>query len=84
MDVDNRARFETYAIVGGPGEACLNGGAARLVSPGDRVILLTYADYSAAELASYSPRIVHVDIVNHVVSKEAAPLQAGSMGPGSA
>ena len=35
LDLDNGARFETYAIAGGPGEVCLNGAAARLVSPGD-------------------------------------------------
>ena len=46
LDIDNGARFETYAIEGGTGEICLNGAAARLVSPGDRVILITYADYS--------------------------------------
>ena len=45
LDVDNGARFETYAIVGGPGEICLNGAAARLVQVGDTVILLTYGDY---------------------------------------
>ena len=46
LDIDNGARFETYAIDGGPGEICLNGAAARLVSPGDQVILITYADYA--------------------------------------
>src|SRR5581483_4456732 len=45
LDIDNGARFETYAIVGGPGEVTLNGAAARLVHPGDRVIVITYADY---------------------------------------
>ena len=50
LDIDNGARFETYAIVGGPGEVCLNGAAARLVHRGDKVIVITYADYEAAEL----------------------------------
>ena len=38
VDIDNGARFETYAIAGRPGsgDMCLNGAAARLVSPGDR------------------------------------------------
>ena len=45
LDIDNGARFETYAIQGGPGEVCLNGAAARLVQPGDKVIVITYADY---------------------------------------
>ena len=55
LDIDNGARFETYAIEGGAGEICLNGAAARLVAPGDRVILITYADYEAAELATTRP-----------------------------
>lgn len=61
LDVDNGARFETYAIVGSPGEICLNGAAARLVHVGDTVILLTYADLEEAELDDHRPRIVHVD-----------------------
>jgi aspartate 1-decarboxylase len=64
LDVDNGARFETYAIVGGPGEICLNGAAARLVHVGDTVILLTYGDYEDHELATHEPRVVHVDQKN--------------------
>jgi aspartate 1-decarboxylase len=67
LDIDNGARFETYAIVGEPGEVCLNGAAARLVSPGDRVIIITYADYETAELADYEPTVVHVDTANRPV-----------------
>ena len=64
-NVANGARFETYAIVGEPGEVCLNGAAARLVQRGDRVIVITYADYEDAELAEgFEPRVVHVDYVN--------------------
>ena len=37
LDLDNGARFETYAIRGGPGDVILNGAAARLVHTGDRV-----------------------------------------------
>ena len=61
LDIDNGARFETYAIAGGPGEVCLNGAAARLVHPGDKVIVITYADYDEAELEGYEPVVVHVD-----------------------
>ena len=64
LDVNNGARFETYAIVGGPGEICLNGAAARLVHVGDIVIILTYADLEADELADHRPRVVHVDDKN--------------------
>jgi hypothetical protein len=74
--IDNGARFETYAIVGNPGEITLNGAAARLVHPGDKVIIITYADFDAEELADFSPRIVHVDEQNrpvpHNVALEAA------------
>ena len=64
LDVDNGARFETYAIVGGPGEICLNGAAARLVQVGDIVILLTYADLEEEELVGHRPLVVHVDGAN--------------------
>src|SRR5690606_15391140 len=47
VDIDNGARLETYVIAGerGSGDLCLNGAAARLVHPGDRVIVISYADY---------------------------------------
>jgi aspartate 1-decarboxylase len=64
VDIDNGARFETYAIKGGRGDVVLNGAAARLVHPGDRVIIISYASYDAAELEHYAPRIVHVDSRN--------------------
>jgi aspartate 1-decarboxylase len=76
LDIDNGARFETYAIEGGEGEVCLNGAAARLVSPGDRVILLTYADYSAEELEHFVPRVVHVDRTNRVIDEASARVDA--------
>jgi len=69
VDIDNGARFETYAIAGGPGEVCLNGAAARLVQPGDKVIVITYADYEEADLASYGPRIVQVDARNRALDQ---------------
>jgi aspartate 1-decarboxylase len=78
LDIDNGARFETYAIVGGPGEVTLNGAAARLVQPGDRVIVITYADYEAAELEGYTPTIVHVDDRNRPVPD---PTVTGPDGP---
>ena len=64
LDIDNGARFETYAIAGGDGEAILNGAAARLVHPGDRVIVITYAEYEDAELEGYAPKVVNVDSRN--------------------
>ena len=67
LDIDNGARFETYAIPGGPGDVCLNGAAARLVQPGDRVIIITYADYDDVELDAFVPSVVHVDAGNRPV-----------------
>jgi len=64
LDIDNGARFETYAIRGGPGDVVLNGAAARLVHPGDHVIVITYADYDESEIAAFEPRVVHVDHEN--------------------
>ena len=63
VDIDNGARFETYTIAGRPGsgDMCLNGAAARLVSPGDRVIVISYADYDRGELEHHEPVVVHVD-----------------------
>jgi len=61
LDIDNGARFETYVISGGPGAVILNGAAARLVHPGDKVIVITYAQYEEADLAGYEPIVVHVD-----------------------
>lgn len=66
LDIDNGARFETYAIRGGPGDVILNGAAARLVHTGDRVIVITYAAYDDAELAQYEPKVVHVDEHNRI------------------
>jgi aspartate 1-decarboxylase len=76
LDIDNGARFETYAIEGEPGQICLNGAAARLVAPGDKVILITYAEYEQAELEAYVPRVVHVDGRNRVIDEVSARLDA--------
>lgn len=81
VDIDNGARLETYAIPGGTGDVCLNGAAARLVQPGDRVIIITYGDYDEAELEDYEPRVVHVDSSNRPVDEtSAAELAALEVG----
>lgn len=70
LDLDNGARFTTYAIAGerGAGELQLNGAAARLVQRGDTVIVISYAQYSEPELAEHQPRVVHVDSSNQIVA----------------
>ena len=74
LDVDNGARFETYTIAGarGSGEIKINGAAARLVHTGDTVIVISYASYSAEELAAYVPRVVHVSADNSIVTVDDA------------
>jgi aspartate 1-decarboxylase len=68
VDINNGARFETYAIRAprGSGIICLNGAAARLVQPGDLVIIFTYCMYTQEELAQYKPRIIPVDEKNRI------------------
>ncbi|HEX5095500.1 MAG TPA: aspartate 1-decarboxylase [Acidimicrobiia bacterium] len=78
LDIDNGARFETYAMAGGPGDVILNGAAARLVAPGDKVIVITYSSYDAAELERYEPQIVHVDERNRPIPEAEAVARAGS------
>jgi aspartate 1-decarboxylase len=70
VDIDNGARFETYTIPGerGSGEIKVNGAAARLVQRGDTVIVISYAHYTRAELATYEPLVVHVDRANRIVN----------------
>jgi aspartate 1-decarboxylase len=70
VDVDNGARLETYVIAGerGAGAMQLNGAAARLVHRGDTIIVISYAQYDADELARYEPRVVHVDAENRILA----------------
>ena len=78
VDIDNGNRFETYVIPGaaGSGAMCLNGAAARLVQPGDRVIVISYADYDAVDMEGYAPRVVNVDTSNRQVDEVTAELLA--------
>jgi aspartate 1-decarboxylase len=77
VDIDNGARFETYAIAGerGSGDVKLNGAAARLVHRGDKVIVISYASYTAAELDGYLPRVVHVDAHNEILAVDSSVEQ---------
>lgn len=69
VDVTNGARLQTYAIAGerGSGVIGINGAAARLVAPGDVVILLAYGLVSDDEARALVPKVVHVDADNRVV-----------------
>jgi aspartate 1-decarboxylase len=80
VDVDNGARLETYVIPGerGSGAICLNGAAAHLIHPGDRVIVISYCDVDDSELAGgWQPTIVHVDTANRQISEDLARQLVG-------
>ena len=69
VDIDNGSRFETYTIDGerGSGMICLNGAAARCVSVGDKIILMSYAQMTPEEVKNdYHPNVVFVDEQNHI------------------
>ena len=70
VNINNGQRLITYAITGkeDSGIICLNGAAARLTSPGDLVIIMTYAEYEEHELKHFSPTVVFVDQKNKIKS----------------
>ena len=70
VDINNGARFETYAIAGerGSGDMKVNGAAARLVHHGDTIIVISYAGYDPEEIEHYHPRVVHVGAQNEILS----------------
>jgi len=69
LDVNNGARFSTYAIEGeaDSGNIGINGAAARLVAKGDIVIILSYCQVPEDDAVNMTPKIVRVDSRNRVV-----------------
>ena len=67
-DVERGTRLETYVISGEPGSGviCLNGAAAHLVTPGDKVIIMCYAQMTPEEARESKPRVVFVDGDNKI------------------
>lgn len=65
---NNGARFETYVIPGPPGSGiiCLNGAAARLVQPGDIVIIISYGYLATNEAKQHRPAVIFVDEANKI------------------
>lgn len=64
-NVNNGQRFATYVIAGAKrGAVMLNGAAARLVQPGDQVIIVAYADFTPEEAAVHTPTVVLLDRQN--------------------
>lgn len=83
VDVNNGSRLETYTYAGpaGSGTICLNGAAARMVHPGDKVIIISYAQMEREEAERHSPRLVLVDDANRVreiITDVAQPVSGNS------
>ena len=78
VDVTNGARLETYTIAGerGSGVIGINGAAARLVFPGDTVILIAYGQMTTEEARAFEPHVVHVDGANRIVAIGNDPAEA--------
>jgi len=70
VDNNNGNRFETYVIPGprGSGTICLNGAAARLVHPGDTIIIISYGVFDRNEAKDFIPTIIVLDENNKIVS----------------
>ena len=66
LNINNAARFTTYAIEGEKGEICLNGAAARLATKGDIVIILSYCHVEDSEARNLIPKLVYVDAKNAI------------------
>lgn len=82
VDIDNGQRFVTYVIEGKPGSGvmCVNGAAARLVSVGDRIIVIAYGQCTREEARDHRPRVVLVNDQNGI--KDAYELAPGAIDPG--
>ena len=77
VDIDNGSRFDTYVIEGdcGSGVICVNGAAARLVQPGDKVIILAYCQMDSEEAENHSPKIVFVGSGNKILEIKSSEEQ---------
>jgi aspartate 1-decarboxylase len=68
VNVNNGERFITYAIAAAPGSGAieLNGAAARLGVKGDKLIIMTYAQFDRVEAENHQPKVVLVDDLNRI------------------
>jgi aspartate 1-decarboxylase len=78
LNLNNGARFTTYAIEAESGEIGINGAAARLVAEGDTMIILSYRYVEENEIHNFGPKLVYVDAKNAIIETkqmvEAVPL----------
>jgi aspartate 1-decarboxylase len=75
-NISRGTRLQTYAIKGEPGSGiiCINGAAAHLNKPGDKVILATFAEMDEAEARAHVPQVVLVDGKNRVAARGAVEV----------
>jgi len=68
VNINTGGRFETYVVQGeyDSGVICLNGAAARLVQPGDRVIIISFGMFEEKELKDFAPKILYPDDHNKI------------------
>lgn len=68
---NNGARLDTYTIPGrrSSGVICLNGAAARLVQPGDIVIIMSYASMPIEEARTFKPSVIFPDTATNRLIK---------------
>jgi len=71
VNINNGERFSTYVIKGerGKRDICLNGAAARKVHPGDKIIIIAYAQMSIDEAKKFKPSVLIVDDNNNIIEK---------------
>jgi len=71
VNINNGERFSTYVIKGKRGnrDICLNGAAARKVHPGDKIIIIAYANMTPEEAKEYKPIVLIVDDNNDIIEK---------------
>lgn len=67
LNINNGFRADTYVIEGraGSGEVCINGALARWAQKDDLVIIVAFAVVDENELATFKPKIIHMDQDNH-------------------
>ncbi len=72
LDINNGARFTTYALEGEGGEICINGAAARLAAKGDTIIILSYCHVEDDEAGNFTPKLVYVTAENAITETKRA------------
>ena len=67
VNINSGSRFETYVMEGDQGTICVNGAAARLAYPGDRIIIMAYGLFEQGNLKDYKPKIILLGETNKLL-----------------